>query len=717
MRKVRTITASLLAWCLLFGAVAEGRQTAPAADRVFRISGSVATGVSGHTGGSETLIFEIYETEQGGTPLWQEVQTVAVDAQGHYTVLLGATSAEGLPLELFTSGALRWFATDVQGGTGSASPRLLLTSVPYALRAATADDARTLAGRPVSDFQLTPAARAATTPAGPDDAAAATREAGPRVNSGTANFIGKFQNTVDLVNSVMSESAGRIGVGTTAPLDYLHTRFTDGTGGFTGLAVQNMSGAAAAYSGMLFYDHTGALAQFQGFNNNTKEYRINNVAAGGAISFMLGGTSRFRVAPNGNIGMGTTSPAAPLHVTGAIRTDTQYDLGANRVLSNAGTENLFVGVSTGTANIGAQNTFVGNQAGAANTSGAFNTFLGEDAGLANTIGNSNTFVGEDAGLVNNTGANNTFIGENAGDANTAGNAGTFVGQSAGGANTTGLDNTFLGQAAGVASTTGNANTFVGRNAGLANTTAANSTLVGSSAGMNSTGTSNTFVGQSAGDANTIGSQNTVVGTGADVASGSLTNATAIGAFASVSQSNSLVLGSITGVNGATADTAVGIGTAAPQDRLHVTGDIRIGAGTTGCVKDADATVIAGTCASDLRFKTDVRPFGAMLEKVAGLRPVTFAWRAAEFPERGFGTRESYGLIAQEVEQVLPNLVVTDAQGYRAVNYSRLPLLAIQAVKELKAENDVLRAQNADLATRLEAIERTLQELARTTPRR
>ena len=476
-----------------------------------------------------------------------------------------------------------------------------------------------------------------------------------------------------------------------------------------------MSGAATAYSGTLFYDHTGALAQFQGFNNNTKEYRINNIAAGGAINFMLAGTSRFRVAPGRNIGMGTASPAAPLHVTGAIRSDAQYNLGANRVLGTAGTENLFVGVSAGAVNTGTQNTFVGNQAGPPTRRGRQH-LPGRGRGLANTTASSNTFVGEDAGLVNTTGANNTFIGENAGDANTTGNAGTFVGQTAGGANTTGLDNTFVGQAAGAASTTGNANTFLGRNAGLANTTAANSTYLGASAGANSTGAANTFVGQNAGDANTLGAQNTVVGTGADVASGNLTNATALGAFASVSQSNSLVLGSITGLNGAAADTAVGIGTTAPLDRLHVTGDIRVGAGTTGCVKDADATVIAGTCASDLRFKTDVRPFGAALEKVAGLTPVTFAWRAAEFPERGFGTRLSYGLIAQDVEHVLPELVVTDAQGYRAVNYSRLPLLTIQAVKELKAENDALRAQNADLASRLEAVEQTLREIVRATPR-
>jgi hypothetical protein len=359
MRIVGKFAAVLCAVCSLFASVAEGRQAAPAVDRVFRISGTVPLDSAGSADGYATVLFGIYDAEEGGTALWQEVQAVAVNAQGHYTVLLGATTVDGVPVDPFASGAPRWLATDVQNSAGPPAPRVLMTSVPYALRAATAGDARTLAGRPVSDFQLTPAARAAATRAGADAASAGEREVEPRVNNGAANYIGKFQNTVDLDNSVIYQSAGRIGVGTITPLDFLHTRFTDPSGGFTGLAVQNMSGAASAYSGMLFYDHTGALAQFQGFNNSTKEYRINNIAAGGAITFMLAGTARLRVAPGGNVGMGTSSPASPLHVTGAIRTDAQYNIGASRVLATTGTENLFVGVSAGTANAATQNTFVG----------------------------------------------------------------------------------------------------------------------------------------------------------------------------------------------------------------------------------------------------------------------------------------------------------------------------------------------------------------------
>ena len=97
--------------------------------------------------------------------------------------------------------------------------------------------------------------------------------------AGTPNFLAKYVNTADVGSSGVFEAAdGSIGLGTTTPFDRLHVRYNNNTGDFTGLAVQNMNGGALAYSGMLFYDHTNALTQFQGYNNVTHEYRINNIA-------------------------------------------------------------------------------------------------------------------------------------------------------------------------------------------------------------------------------------------------------------------------------------------------------------------------------------------------------------------------------------------------------------------------------------------------------
>jgi len=100
--------------------------------------GKTVTGIAGIT-------FAIYREEAGGSPLWLETQNVQADVKGNYTAQLGATTAEGLPQELFTSGEARWLGVRINGG--EEQPRVLLVSVPYALKAA---DAQTLGGLPAS---------------------------------------------------------------------------------------------------------------------------------------------------------------------------------------------------------------------------------------------------------------------------------------------------------------------------------------------------------------------------------------------------------------------------------------------------------------------------------------------------------------------------------------------------------------------------------------
>lgn len=143
--------------------------------------------------------------------------------------------------------------------------------------------------------------------------------------------------------------------------------------------------------------------------------------------------------------------------------------------------------------------------------------------------------------------------------------------------TTGTLDLFVGSLAGRDITTGTQNTIVGGFAGLKTTIGSSNSFFGSSAGGgfgangNVTGTGNSFFGASSGVINTIGNYNTSLGYAANFGANNLTNANAIGANALASTSNSMVLGSINGVNSATADTNVGIGTTAPVTRLHVVG--------------------------------------------------------------------------------------------------------------------------------------------------
>lgn len=283
----------------------------------------------------------------------------------------------------------------------------------------------------------------------------------------------------------------------------------------------------------------------------SSDYLQNTAAPQPGVSFNVGGTG----------------------TAGILSAGTQFNLGGNRILSNAGSSNLFMGIAAGAANTtGSSNSFFGHNAGRTNTTGQGNSFFGSGAGDANTTGRDNSFFGLAAGLGNSSGSSNSFFGLLSGSDNTTGGLNSFFGKSAGGTNTTGSANSFFGFGAGLLNTMGFQNTFVGTNAGANIIAGSENTMVGTSAGPNGSATvnQNTFIGSSTGVGNVTGTANTLLGYRANVGVASLTNATAIGYRAQVSEHNSLVLGGIFGINGGV-DTNVGIGTTAPQAKLHISG--------------------------------------------------------------------------------------------------------------------------------------------------
>jgi hypothetical protein len=80
----------------------------------------------------------------------------------------------------------------------------------------------------------------------------------------------------------------------------------------------------------------------------------------------------------------------------------------------------------------------------------------------------------------------------------------------------------------------------------------------------------------------------------------------------------------------------------------------------------------------------------VLERVVQLQPVSYNWSREEYPQYHFGTSKAFGLIAQEVEKVFPEMVSVDKGGFKRVNYGELPYLMLQAIRDLKAENDDLK---------------------------
>jgi hypothetical protein len=124
---------------------------------------------------------------------------------------------------------------------------------------------------------------------------------------------------------------------------------------------------------------------------------------------------------------------------------------------------------------------------------------------------------------------------------------------------------------------------------------------------------------------------------------------------------------------------IGIGSASPGYRLDVQGgDVN----TSGGFRAA-GVCLAGACSSDLRLKKDITPLPKTLDKLVQLKPVRFNWRADEFPGMHLGPSPASGLIAQDVERVFPEMVTQGEGGYMAVEYHRLPLLMLEAVRELE----------------------------------
>ena len=373
---------------------------------------------------------------------------------------------------------------------------------------------------------------------------------------------------------------------------------------------------------------------------------------------------------------------------GTVNASTQYNLNGNRVLSNAGSNNLFAGVNAGASN-----------------SGFNNSFFGRDAGLINTTGNNNSFFGNGAGRNNNQGFNNSFFGKEAGFSNSNSNSNSFFGSGAGFANTVGNDNSFFGTSAGATNTIGSNNSFYGRNAGT-NTTASNNSFFGRGAGAsNDSGGNNSFFGQNSGATSVLGSNNTLIGSNADVVNAFIEYGTAVGANSKVLNNNTVALGRPDG-----SDRVVVYG------KLFV-GDLSGSGGAPLCYWEGE---LVACNLSSLRFKTNVHSFMPGLDVVNRLRPIMFNWKKS-------GQRD-VGFAAEEVAQIEPLLTLFDAKGeIEGVKYNQISVVLVNAIKEQQTQIAAQQAQiknlqttqaeNHELKTQLAAISLRLKRLERSRARR
>ena len=314
--------------CLSVGASAHAQTP-----RLVHYDGILRDAQGGARTGVVSLAFRLYAEQEGGVPLFVEVQSVTLDGGGRYTVALGSTLSLGLPLELFTGAHARWLGIQPDGDVEA--PRVMMVSVPYALKAADAD---TVGGKPVSAFLLADQNTTRTLRAvGEPITALAT--------SGTPGHLGVFTTSTDLGNSRVFESAGRIGVGTTTPEAPFHSVASEAPGAFFDVFSNSLSalpvvfraarGTPQAPTAVQTNDILGGLAVrgyattgFPGGKGQVMFKAAENwtdTATGTYLQFTTtptGSTTfeeRMRIAPNGNIGIGTTSPGHKLSVAGTIQ--------------------------------------------------------------------------------------------------------------------------------------------------------------------------------------------------------------------------------------------------------------------------------------------------------------------------------------------------------------------------------------------------------------
>jgi uncharacterized coiled-coil protein SlyX len=307
------------------------------------------------------------------------------------------------------------------------------------------------------------------------------------------------------------------------------------------------------------------------------------------------------------------------------------------------------------------NTAEGQQALLSLTTGTYNTAVGFLSLRSNTQGQFNTAIGAGALSSNSiVGLQNTPTGVAVGSENTATGAGALF------SNTSGFQNTANGAFALFSNTEGTANTAIGDHALVSNTTGGQNTAIGGAALNNNTaGNSNTAVGVSALVNNTTGFANTAVGQAALANNTTGSDNIAIGLDAG----NHVVTGNgnIDIGNNPVADESDTIRIGSMQTRTFINGIHDTMVSGTAVVVSASGQL--GVPASSARFKDDIKPMDNASEAILALNPVTFRYKKEIDPARV----PQFGLVAEEVEKVNPDLIVRDKKGkplsvrYDAVN--------------------------------------------------
>jgi hypothetical protein len=341
------------------------------------------------------------------------------------------------------------------------------------------------------------------------------------------------------------------------------------------------------------------------------------------------------------------------------------------------------------------NTALGARALRATFPGSFNTAVGFEAftqSINVSFGGSNTAVGYQALRDNRDGFHNVAVGSRALATNIDGQRNTAIG----------------GQSQ-FAAGTADDNTSVGHRALEANSSSPFNVAVGAAALMSTTSGGNTALGFCALCSQTTGGGNTAIGRDALFTLTTGAGNIAIGPFAGSSAptniSNSIMVGNLgSGVSSG----SIVIGNSTNHTKAFVAGIAGVTVANSAAVLIDTTTGQLGTVASSRRYKQDVAPMGDVSEMLTKLRPVTFQYK----PAHDDGARElQYGLIAEEVADVMPYLTVFNKEGQpETVKYHLLPSFLLAGYQLQQSTIAALSERDKQRTEKIEALEERLRRL-------
>ena len=595
------------------------------------------------------LTFRIHTTPNNSILLWEEVHESVPVENGIFNVILGSQTPLDLPFD-------SPYFLGISVGGDELLPSIELTAAAYSLNARSVADSAVTSAK-IADGQVVRALKIL----GPDGSRIAT-----------------------LTDSVKLRAGNNISFD---------------VDGFTGEVFISASGQQA--------ESRNTLDAADG--NPTDVVFVDNV---------------------GRVGIGTTMPAQQLELTGNLQlpatTATGGDSsgmilsGGERFIHNFGGHNFFAGVNAGNLSMtGGDNTAVGYKANDSNTSGNFNTALGAFSLHSNTEGSKNIAIGKSALPFNLIGSQNTAIGQ-----------GALL-------NTKGNNNTAIGYRALANNNIANNNTGIGSGTDVSLSILTNATAIGANAVVDASnkirlGDNNVTTVETAGTLRSLNATYGLlvdgkVGIGISSPEAELhiragddptlklqsDGTNEVSGRISMRQSNDtgadIYYDGTNGVEGLAFETFVSGQSKGVKMFIGVDGNVGIGTSNPGNIltiqqnSATDPVADAWTTYSSRRWKTNIKTIENPLETVQALRGVTYDWKASG--------KHDIGLVAEEVGEVIPEIVAYEENGIdaKSVDYARLVAVLIEAVKEQQETIGDLKKGHKQLATEVAQLKKQLTQ--------